>query len=149
MKSLQTKQCECGSKAFLGRHCVLCHEALPEADFKTSPSRVALNRFLQTRVLHLVPSWLIFAGLMLFSTAVWIPNSKKVIPAVYGAFILSLLSISYLGAPLAGYYRRPFMRFPSPSEQAIAVGIVRCVSLILLLYVTMNMLTGRIPLVMR
>ncbi|MDF1663726.1 MAG: hypothetical protein P1V97_18295 [Planctomycetota bacterium] len=149
MKSLQTKQCECGSKAFLGRRCALCHERLPDSFFELSPGQALLKRFKKSYVLHLIPSWLIYAGLLFVSDAVWIPNEKHTTPAMFGGFILGLLSVGYLGAPLAAYFRGRWMRVPSQSEQQVAVVLVRCSSMIFVLIMTGIMLTGRIPLIMR
>ena len=149
MNNLKSKQCECGSKAFLGRRCALCNQPLPDSFFEVTPAQAALKRFLKSPVLHIAPSWLIFAGLISVSDAVWVPNEKHAIPAVFGAILLGLLSFGYVAAPLAAYMRGRFMRMPSQAEQKVAVVLVRLVSLTLILIMTSIMLTGRIPLIMR
>lgn len=149
MKSLRAKQCVCGSKAFLGRRCALCNERLPDSLFETSPRQKVLSNLLKSPIFHLAPPWLVYAGLILVSEAVWIPNKKHAIPAVVGGILLGFLSVGYIGAPAVAYLRGRGMRMPSQSEQKVAVALIRYLSLALMIIMTAIMLTGRIPLVMK
>lgn len=149
MSELNPKQCICGSKAFLGRRCALCNEALPESFFQESPFKKTIRRFLNSPILHLTPFWLIYCVLIVSSDKVWIPNEKGDLPAIIGAALLGLVSLGYLAAPLVTFVRGRGMRMPTQSDQKVAVYLVKATALLLMILMTISMIGGRIPLIMQ
>lgn len=145
MFGLKRKQCICGSKAFLGRRCALCNEPLPEAPEPSGPAEAILRRFYRSWILHLVPIWLIYGATILISESIWVPSPRGHTPAGFYALLLVFLSLGYLGAPLAAYFRGRGMRLPSQSEQRVAVVLVRIAAMVGMFALMVSMVTGSYP----
>lgn len=145
MFGLKAKQCACGSKAFIGRRCVLCNKSLPETPKSNSPVNVVLHHFYGSWFLHLVPIWLIYGATLLMSDSIWAPSRLGRTPAGFYAQSFGLLSLGYLGAPLVAYLKGRGMRLPSQSEQKVAVVFARVVAMIVMILLTLSMVIGAYP----